>query len=722
MPLITSLLLSSVFFFSLAQSADAEFTLEHQTRLNTDWAFTIPKSHIHEPGWALGGYFPSLWFAHTGERAYRPPFSKLAVHNPGGERVFIDAIEFNSRGIHFTTQGMAAKYQTGELNLDSAKKLFWDVYALISHATLPDQRGDREPFQLLYANGVGLCGFTNNVMASYFAWRGHEVRSSGVSGHSLAEITVDGKRRIFDFDQKAYYLTLNGDVAGAEELSDDPLLVTAQKTYGLSNLDDPRWPTQAAIILQKLDPERQNHIDRPEYKDEVLTLEAGDDIVFTSEQMVHGPEKKMDLLWEKSTNFLWKGYINTPWMPLPDRAATVSRQSPFLFDNVTITIKPHGPPSKTDRPRVIYGKIMAGEELYRTHTINLASNESELRVTLNKATPEIHVELMDPFRTSASEAVEFKISFGFFYNGRAFLDMPENSRIKVHGSPGAEHGSPGAEIDVRLELDEAYRNDFYEVDEKPVFLYDDEIQAFTITPPPTADGTRKAPSLWEYFLAEDKENLPVSPSFYWTDNTGSQRIPPDFLQNRDYRIFYRGYYGNGNWSGWKTTDAVACPKDDLMTSAQAGHIVFSKYKIFPVRETDVFVRPSQVPQGGEYAAAPGEEEWSRVDYRFLNWPENDLPTDVNVPPWANYYRLTTEKGVPLGPLRSVRGRENKGLLVLRAVVVDWPFEVYRYESPDNDDSALFQEWLATHKPPAPPQEEPAPKKDSWWRALYKAVF
>lgn len=462
-------------------------------------------------------------------------------------------------------------------------------------------------------------------------------------------------------------------------------MAIAQRAFGLPAASNVNMKN--GMLFQPL-PNPQQPFAKKGFKDTPFVLEPEDSIAiaFTDERLADGLEKKMDLLWDKSTSFLWRGYLSRPQQVVPSAPLRVKRATPFLFDKVQVRII-HPNKIRPEVQRAIQGSVIAGGEKQGIYVWMLEPGETILEHSFNQATTEVELELFDPFKpqdAEKDEEAEMEVSFVFFYNGRAFLDVAQRTSLTILGN------SDGL-VGVQVALNPEYNNTLYSASEQANFAWDMEKQAYVVD---LRSNAAKDILLWEYFLS-DGDNLPVSPSFHWVEKKGSQEIVPDFLQDKEYQLHYRGYYGNGRWSAWKKTASVYCPKKALLKDAKDSIILFSKWKVFPTRTGGLYVHPSQVPFGGEFSVSPGENEFLRVPYKSV-LKDNKLSLK-DIPAWANYYRFVDEKGMPLGPLYTIPGRERAGILTPKAFQVKWPFEFIRFTPEGEERTSEVEQWIESYK-------------------------
>jgi len=142
------------------------------------------------------------------------------------------------------TRGLSSKS-------DIAKKLFY--YTAKNTLLNP---GDVLPYEekdLGYLiNGLVFCDYQADILANLCAQRGIPARycmlkdKTGVSPHTLTEIFLDGKWRVFDPAQICYYSTATGELATLQDLSQNPDLIFQHKR--MQKIKEDSSDTYASLV------------------------------------------------------------------------------------------------------------------------------------------------------------------------------------------------------------------------------------------------------------------------------------------------------------------------------------------------------------------------------------------------------------------------------------------------------------------------------------------
>lgn len=74
--------------------------------------------------------------------------------------------------------------------------------------------------------GFGYCDDSAVIYSHILRMLGYETRVWGLSGHVVSEVLVNNRWEMYDPDLKVYYYNKEGNVAGVEELSNSPNLIT----------------------------------------------------------------------------------------------------------------------------------------------------------------------------------------------------------------------------------------------------------------------------------------------------------------------------------------------------------------------------------------------------------------------------------------------------------------------------------------------------------------
>lgn len=119
-------------------------------------------------------------------------------------------------------------------NDEIAKKLFY--YTTKNTLLNPANLQPYEDKTLGYlVNGLVFCDYAANILVTLCAHKGIHARycmlknKDGISPHTVTEILLDGKWRVFDPAEGCYYTTESGELATLEDLSDDPGLILKNK-------------------------------------------------------------------------------------------------------------------------------------------------------------------------------------------------------------------------------------------------------------------------------------------------------------------------------------------------------------------------------------------------------------------------------------------------------------------------------------------------------------
>lgn len=75
--------------------------------------------------------------------------------------------------------------------------------------------------------GWGFCSHVSAVYVEIAKAAGYEARVWGLSGHVVPEILIDGRWEMYDPDLAVYYFDRDGQIAGVEQLAQDPALIVA---------------------------------------------------------------------------------------------------------------------------------------------------------------------------------------------------------------------------------------------------------------------------------------------------------------------------------------------------------------------------------------------------------------------------------------------------------------------------------------------------------------
>ena len=83
-----------------------------------------------------------------------------------------------------------------------------------------------DPTLFFNSIGFGFCDDSASVYYQLMTSLGYTVRVWGMDGHVVPEVLINGRWEMYDPDKKVYYYDTNGDIAGVEELAQNPDLIT----------------------------------------------------------------------------------------------------------------------------------------------------------------------------------------------------------------------------------------------------------------------------------------------------------------------------------------------------------------------------------------------------------------------------------------------------------------------------------------------------------------
>lgn len=706
--LLNLLFILSLFFLPVL--TQPVFCEVFSIKTNTLYTFSVPERFLHQQGY-FDGIMVSSGFSP------RCSFDSIAIRNTTDQPVTIDGIVLNNTPMGFNNRVLKENYGVaGTVSLPQMLQLFWDNYRLTHHAQ-SNVGGNGSPTTLWNCFGYGLCGWQNTAFNQLLSECGVHIRQVPIMGHVLFEYYIDGAWRLIDFNQKAYYLTVHGDVASYEDVRTDPYLVFQQKTYGPLS---PRLQDYgAAVILQGTDNSKvsllswkflnkvKNHVQYrirrlkrlfrkmllniaakfsenntnhpPQKMAETLRLAPEDEIVFLSRQDTTSCTDYTEDLWERANVFLKQGYLSRSCNDTISTVLIDEVSLPFLVTDYHVSFIAQG---KAVLESILYFNNRKIPFFSKTNTDSSVtfSASRTLSVPSHTVKMKLYCRSLD---TTSSCIYGLKIRTDFFYNIRTIHSVLPSSELFVRSRDTSF-------LSVRIGMNEQYNN--YVVRKKVkagVFLKDGRVH-ISISPLFRA-------KLFEYFLSKNSTDYPVSPAYYFIDSTGYKRISPECLPPGKLKLHYRAMSTDGYWSYWQTADdTIPIGKNKTDTTPfriqrKMNELVgywtvpadSAKYTLVLCNNIFSAIRP-----GTPFITKAENIRWATLtekapsEYRSITLNSD---TALTLPRWAAYYRVwrngiaktslcrTTPKGES-GRTSRVRGKTWR----LHYKMLEWPVEEYQW--------------------------------------------
>lgn len=132
---------------------------------------------------------------------------------------------------------MLASILKPEMNAEEKSIAIWKFLVDWRYHFDPAEQGDElhDPVKFLNVYGYGFCDdcATNFMVLARKA--GLQSRVWGLSGHVVAETFYDGRWHMFDPDHQVFYRNRRGEIAGVEELAEQPQIITKTPTDPLGS-------------------------------------------------------------------------------------------------------------------------------------------------------------------------------------------------------------------------------------------------------------------------------------------------------------------------------------------------------------------------------------------------------------------------------------------------------------------------------------------------------
>ena len=656
-------------------SRDPGPEVRHALMLNRPLPFDLAADLVTEAGFVTGVDGPHPEISTT------PTVAGVELVNPGPEDVVISAIHLNGRSMLLTDDAFDAAYQFDPgAQLETMERLFWDAYGTYSHG--PSVATDDSLQRLLRGTGVGRCTETNGAMVAALHRQAVPARSAWAVGHALYDVLLDGQWRAFDLNMRRYTRDHTGEVIGARELWHTPQLSLLQASQGSMDLLSDRF--RYAVITHTVQPDTRD-ITYDVSPDRVpLGLEAGDSIVFDFHPVRSRHIDNSEAVARGSMTWVRHGWLHLrPRPEFVDHALTIARQLPFPIDQVVLEATVSGAHAAlivngaTDAGPMEIAYVGAGEPR-RVRVERDLDLTDRLQLTMH--------------RTAFSErqvcrVEDLRVSIRFMFNARLLMDWRGNNLLQIEGHGGT--------VDAQIRFEPNARNPWRDGEASAVVArHEADIEI-------TVKSTRPA-THYEYFLATEGREHPVSPAFYWVDETGRRTVTTDTLPPGRYALHSRCRTEGGFWSRWHRTparslvDVPPIPIVDLAFRPRDGRVAVAALD----RRGRPLDRFLGLRIGRNRFLSP------RDDIGFLTMDPSGLvaevvsdppfPFDVvsippggevTLPPWAAFAIVRVD-GRLASELIDVRGAlRERGIdpdLVQRGTtfgleheVVDWPLEFYR---------------------------------------------
>ena len=651
------------------------------------------------------------------EVVYKQPIKLISFKNISKTPINIDAIFLNDTGMMFNHTALKYKYDiNGAINLAQARRLFWDNYRLAHHAQ-PHICAGGDITDIWNLFGYGLCGWQNVALNTFFEENKANLRRMPAFGHVVYEYLIDGKWRIFDFDQKAYYLTNNGKIASHNTVFDDPYLIFGQSTYGPCASKKNKY--RAAIILQKKIGKKkvenaslvkkayrklrsgikklkctilenvcheyckQKDIhklnDHKSAQKQRLALESMDKITFTNNQASNAITNYTNYMWKCPNMFMKTGYYKLAKVPEVSEQYCIKQQLPFFVDEITFEFVVHG-------NSLVQAVVMSNDKKTPLFSIRKPGPVKIIK-KLNRPSKEIEIRLYVKKAAKEKSYIDnIEITFQFFYNSRALFSVEPHNKLFILGDQNGK-------LDFQIKFNESFKNIYFDAQETCDFDYKNGLISVDIQ-------SEKA-LYYEYYLSQNGNIYPVSPTHYYFDSDGKRGISDEFLPSGTYTLHYRCQYKDGYWSKWKTLSRKVYLSNIFenvnlkfyqeggqlhakLTNFEPKHnytLIISRNKFFPIKKREPFFKESDYPIGNELSNKKSKE--------YLKLPI-DKNSTVLFPQWGSFYRIVSEEKAVSQLYKTIEELKKTGVRTpgswvlpgkvfkIHHKVIDWPLEYYRW--------------------------------------------
>jgi hypothetical protein len=105
------------------------------------------------------------------------------------------------------------------------------------------QQWKHDPLLFLNSIGFGFCGEAAALYFNIMTLLGYTARVWGIEGHIIPEVFINNRWELYDPDLEVYYYNRSDEIAGVEELANDPTLITDP----INPVNANSWPYSSAV-------------------------------------------------------------------------------------------------------------------------------------------------------------------------------------------------------------------------------------------------------------------------------------------------------------------------------------------------------------------------------------------------------------------------------------------------------------------------------------------
>lgn len=601
--------------------------------------FSVPPTLVSEAGYGSGVDHDSP------DVRSRSSLRTLTLTNRSTRTATLDAVYLNHRGLIFTERGFFTRYPLhAEQKLDTLLNYFWDDFALMHHAS-PQKMGPRGLQNPMIWNALGfqLCGQHNRASNRLFQLASIASRRPPVHGHVVNEFFVERGWRLFDFDRKAYYLDIDGNIIGRQQAVNFPQLVLEQQNNGPQSLrkNINNTNTRAAIAYQKSGSMQSRKF--PDRHLTPLTIRPRESVQFGNEPAKNTLTNYTKRLWKNPNFYLRKGSFDfAPITQRNDPIVTLSKELPFWIDGVSLSC----------RCRLAKGEhftvmVRIGESMLPVCKLTDRDNgEQQVECPLPVTSNSVELQLLSSgalHKDGDWGIADLNVRLWFQYNVRTLQDLPANSSLGLAGN--------GGPLNISFELDNSYSNDVLERKEPLKIEQLERGISATINSPPDANAH-------EVYLTAYGQRHPTSPSHYFLQKESNVMMRTDILTAGKYQIHYRVRYQDGLWSHWKISESIDVRRlphltlkfalaknklrgwvemvDNSTKDTRTLYVLLSANRFFPTRVGGFFLRS---PQAG------GPLEFSTEAPATFYRCETVIGQAFHIPDWAAFAIICSDAGM-----------------------------------------------------------------------------
>lgn len=270
---------SSTIYFSASDSSDPRTNGKKYELVSTE-SYTQKQSSFILTGLQSEIIFPSI-------SQRRPQPIKIVWHNLDSQTEVLPSWKRKGSPDLSSQETMLASILKPDMSSEEKSLAIWKFLVDWRYHHVPAESGDEihDPVKFLNVYGYGFCDDCATNFSVLANKAGLQSRVWGLGGHVVGETFYDGRWHMFDPDHQVFYRNKQGTIAGVEELSQHPELITKTRQDPIGS------PTDLIAQLYTSTDNNRVYRKRPQIKSTVVapSLKPLDRVEFrfTNSEYVH---------------------------------------------------------------------------------------------------------------------------------------------------------------------------------------------------------------------------------------------------------------------------------------------------------------------------------------------------------------------------------------------------------------------------------------------------